>query len=43
MGAKIIGGCCATGPEHIIALNNVINPSPPLVADHAGYHVQASD
>ena len=42
MGAKIIGGCCATGPEHIIALNNVMHPSPPLVTDHAGYHVQSS-
>ena len=43
MGAGIIGGCCATGPEHILALANVLNPSPPLVADHAGYRVQASN
>ncbi len=40
MGSQIIGGCCATGPEHIIALNNVVNPAPPMVEDHAGYHLQ---
>lgn len=39
MGARVIGGCCATGPEHIIALNNVVNASPPMVEDHAGYRV----
>ena len=25
MGAQIIGGCCATGPEHIAALREVLN------------------
>jgi homocysteine S-methyltransferase len=25
MGAQIIGGCCATGPEHIAAVRNVLN------------------
>jgi len=24
MGAQIIGGCCATGPEHIAALRPVV-------------------
>jgi S-methylmethionine-dependent homocysteine/selenocysteine methylase len=40
MGAQIVGGCCATGPEHIIALKNVVSPSEPMVEDHAGYRLQ---
>jgi 5-methyltetrahydrofolate--homocysteine methyltransferase len=24
MGAQIVGGCCATGPEHIMAMNAVV-------------------
>ena len=24
MGAQIVGGCCATGPEHIMAMRNVV-------------------
>lgn len=40
MGSQIIGGCCATGPEHIIALKSVVNAATPMVEDHAGYHLQ---
>jgi methionine synthase I (cobalamin-dependent) len=24
MGAQIVGGCCATGPEHIMAMRQVV-------------------
>ena len=27
MGAQIIGGCCASGPEHILAMRAVVNPA----------------
>ena len=27
LGAKIVGGCCGTTPEHISALKNVVHPS----------------
>jgi methionine synthase I (cobalamin-dependent) len=25
MGAQIVGGCCATGPEHIMAMKVVVD------------------
>ncbi|MGH7357801.1 MAG: homocysteine S-methyltransferase family protein, partial [Candidatus Rokuibacteriota bacterium] len=28
MGAQIVGGCCATGPEHILAMRAVVKPRP---------------
>ena len=30
MGARIIGGCCASGPEHIMAMRTVVKSDTPL-------------
>jgi S-methylmethionine-dependent homocysteine/selenocysteine methylase len=30
MGAQIVGGCCATGPEHIMAMRPVVNAHQPV-------------
>ena len=35
MGARIVGGCCATGPEHIMAMNEVVRRARPPGPDRA--------